>query len=73
VRHITDRPFIMIGPMWRELVGWGRHYMLDNGTRRLADPGDLDLPQCVETVSEAVSILQEDLKRVRGSDEPSGA
>lgn len=66
VRHITDRPFIMIGTMWRELVGWARHYMLDNGTRQLADPADLQLPRCVETVTEAVSLLERDVERVRG-------
>jgi uncharacterized protein (TIGR00730 family) len=65
VRHITDRPFIMLGSMWRELVIWGRHFMLGNGVRQLADPGDLDIPRCVETVDEAVEIIRKDLVRVR--------
>ncbi|MDP2481140.1 MAG: LOG family protein [Candidatus Palauibacterales bacterium] len=66
VRHITDRPFIMLGTMWRELVAWGRRFMLDGGTRPLAGPGDLDLPRCVESVDEAVAIIRRDLARVRG-------
>jgi len=71
VRHITDRPFIMLGPMWQELVDWGRRFMLDGGPRRLADPGDLDLPHCVDEVEEAVAILREDLERVRDGRKPA--
>lgn len=65
VRHITDRPFVMLGPMWRELVEWGRRFMLDGGPRPLAGRHDLDLPSCVEEVSDAVAIIRADLIRVR--------
>jgi hypothetical protein len=72
VRHVTDRPFIMLGTMWRELVAWGRRFMLDGGTRPLAGKDDLDLPRCVESVDEAVAIIRADLARVRG-DSKSGS
>ena len=28
VRHVTNTPLIFVGKMWRELVDWGRTYML---------------------------------------------
>ena len=73
VRHITDRPFIMLGPMWRELVDWGREFMLDGGPRPLAAPEDLDLPRCVQEVREVVGIIRDDLERVRDGETRSPA
>lgn len=61
VGHLKRRPLIMVGEMWPELVEWGRKYWLwDEGN--LADPGDLEIPVCVDTVDEAVALIQANLE-----------
>ncbi|MFW6193565.1 MAG: LOG family protein [Gemmatimonadota bacterium] len=62
VRHVTDIPFVMVGEMWHELVDWTRRHMVGDG-RPLADPEDLEIPRCVDTVQEAIEIVREDLRR----------
>jgi len=57
VRHLEAIPLIMVGPMWRDLVIWANQYMIQ-GERQLADPSDLKIPYCVDTVSEAVEIVK---------------
>ena len=59
VRHVREIPLIMLGPMWGELVEWAERHMLGDG-RPLADPGDTEIPECVETVEEAVEIIRRD-------------
>ena len=68
VRHVQDLPLILIGDMWRELVGWTRRHMTD-GDRHLADPEDLEIPRCVDNVEEAIAIIREDMDETRGAGE----
>ncbi len=61
VGHLKRRPLIMVGGMWPELVDWGRkHWLSADGN--LADPDDLEIPVCVETVDEAVSLIRSNLE-----------
>ena len=61
VGHLRKRPLVFVGEQWRSLVEWGRTYWLHNG-RNLADPEDLEIPICVETVDEAVHIIRKNLE-----------
>ncbi|MFQ5747794.1 MAG: LOG family protein [Gemmatimonadota bacterium] len=70
VGHLYDRPLILVGDMWKHLVEWGRREWMD-GDRRLADPRDLELPVCVDSVDAAVDVIREDLERWMGSSEPA--
>ncbi|MGK7886886.1 MAG: LOG family protein [Crocosphaera sp.] len=56
VRHLQDIPLIMVGPMWQDLVTWANQYMI-KGNTPLADPSDLKIPYCVNTVLEAIEII----------------
>jgi len=73
VGHLEDRPLIFVGEMWRELVEWGRHSW--NGDRQLADPTDVDIPVCVDSVDGAVEVIKKNLKmwEERGGLEPTTA
>lgn len=57
VRHLDDIPLIMVGEMWSDLVKWAKKSMVE-GEFSLAEPDDIIIPQCVDTVEEAVIILQ---------------
>jgi hypothetical protein len=51
----------MVGSMWPELVEWGRkHWLSEEGN--LADPDDLEIPFCVDTVDEAVTLIRANLE-----------
>jgi uncharacterized protein (TIGR00730 family) len=58
VRHVSDVPLILVGKMWRGLVDWTRTSMLDPRLH-LANPEDLDIPQCVDTGDEAIALVRE--------------
>lgn len=60
VRHLAEIPLVMVGEMWQELVDWAERNMLENG-RPLADPPDMAIPRCVDTVDEAVEIVRRDM------------
>ncbi len=58
VRHLDDRtPLILIGKMYDALVEWAREYML-RPEFRLANPEDMQIPLCVNTADEAISIIR---------------
>jgi len=57
VRQIRDRPLVLVGKMWPDLVDWARQHMLTPTPQR-ADPEDLTLPTCVDTVEEAAEIIR---------------
>lgn len=57
VRHLTDKPLIMVGQMWSDLVAWAARYMVQ-GEEKLANCDDLEIPYCVNTIEEAIAILQ---------------
>jgi uncharacterized protein (TIGR00730 family) len=56
VRHVTGVPLILVGKMWRDLVGWTREHMLA-AVPQFAGADDLDIPICVDTVEEAIVLL----------------
>ncbi len=53
-------PLILVGPMWRELVGWANQHLV-NGPFQLASPKDIDIPVCVDTVDEAITLIEQHL------------
>lgn len=58
VRHLQQTPLILVGKMWPGLVDWARRSMLSTDTP-LANPQDLEIPQCVETADAAIALLRE--------------
>jgi uncharacterized protein (TIGR00730 family) len=57
VRHLDHIPLIMVGEMWFELVRWAKKYMLE-AKFPVISPEDIFIPQCVDTVEEAMTILR---------------
>lgn len=57
VRKLDRIPLVLIGGMWAEFIRWGREYLL-RPEFELAAPADLDIPQCVDTVDQALSIIR---------------
>ncbi len=64
VRHLYDSPLVLVGGMWHELRNWARTHMLQ-GDPNLADPPDLDLPTCVDTVDDAVVAIRRHKESLR--------
>jgi predicted Rossmann-fold nucleotide-binding protein len=58
VRHLDNTPLILVGKMWEALVEWARESMLVEGSE-LASPADLQIPHCVRTAEEALSIVRD--------------
>lgn len=56
VEHIDNVPLILIGEMWEELLTWARDNLIREDFQ-FADPEDIEIPHCVETVDEAVEII----------------
>ena len=56
VRHIDNVPLILVGKMWRGLVDWTGTAMQDPRLP-LASAEDLNIPQCVDTADEAITIV----------------
>lgn len=50
-------PLVLVGPMWRSLVDWGRSEMLQSGFE-LAKAADFDIPICVDTADQAVAVIR---------------
>ncbi len=57
VRKLQNTPFIMVGPMWGDLVQWADQYMV-SGDVPMAAEADISIPQCVDDCVEAVAILR---------------
>jgi len=57
VRHIDNVPLILVGKMWRGLVDWAAHSMLDPETP-LASPEDIGIPQCLDSVDAAIGVIR---------------
>ena len=58
VRKLYNTPLIFIGKMWAELVEWGRRSMLIEGSE-LASEVDFTIPQCVDTIEDAIAVIRE--------------
>lgn len=57
VRHLSNTPLILVGHMWSDLVEWARKAMLIEDSE-LASAADFQIPQCVNTIEEAVAIIR---------------
>jgi uncharacterized protein (TIGR00730 family) len=57
VRHIRDKPLLLVGKMWVELVDWARKHLL-NPQVPLASADDLAIPQCLNTADEAIAVIR---------------
>jgi uncharacterized protein (TIGR00730 family) len=57
VQHVYHTPLILVGKMWAELVAWARIHFL-RSELMLANPEDLQIPVCVDTVDEAIEVLR---------------
>lgn len=51
-------PLILVGRMWNGLIDWTRTSMLDPRLQ-LANPDDLEIPQCVGTGDEAIALVRD--------------
>jgi uncharacterized protein (TIGR00730 family) len=58
VQHLHDTPLIFTGPMWGDLAKWAKRYML-RPTFELANPEDMDIPQCVDDADGAIALVRE--------------
>jgi uncharacterized protein (TIGR00730 family) len=59
VRKLYGTPLVLLGPMWKDLVAWTHQHMLVPGSE-MVSPLDLEIPQCVNTVEEAIEIVRKD-------------
>jgi uncharacterized protein (TIGR00730 family) len=57
VGHVADAPLILVGRMWPPLVEWARTHMLSQ-EQPLANPEDMDIPQCVRGADEAIALIR---------------
>ena len=57
VRHAQGVPLVLVGKMYRGLIDWARAAMLDPRLQ-LANPEDLEIPQCVDTADEAIAVVK---------------
>jgi uncharacterized protein (TIGR00730 family) len=55
VKHLPQMPLIFVGKMYQELVDWAKKNMVE--LNQLANPEDMKIPHCVQTVEEAVSLI----------------
>lgn len=69
VRHIKDTPLVLVGPMWKSMVAWGKRYMSKTDPP-MADSEDFTIPTCVETVDHAVEVIRKDLERYQALKRP---
>ncbi|AFY76842.1 MAG: LOG family protein [Hydrococcus sp. C42_A2020_068] len=58
VRHLSNTPLIMVGKMWFDLVDWATKHMVDREPK-LANAVDMMIPNCVDTVAEAIALLRQ--------------
>jgi len=56
VRPLDNVPLILVGKMWRGLVDWAGHSMLDSETP-LASPEDIRIPQCLDSADDAIAVI----------------
>src|SRR4029079_9491584 len=58
VRHVDDVPLILVGKMWKGLIEWANTVMLDP-LLALANPDDLQIPRCLDTADEAITVVRD--------------
>lgn len=57
VKHLHETPLILVGKMWTGLVDWAKVQLL-SPQPPLANAEDLQIPQCVETADEAITLIK---------------
>lgn len=57
VKHLEDVPMILVGDMWRDLIGWTEKHIVRHDPP-LASAEDLSLAVCVDTIDEAIDRLR---------------
>jgi uncharacterized protein (TIGR00730 family) len=57
VQHLQRTPLVLIGKMWPGLVEWARTALLSFDPP-LANPEDIEIPQCVADGDEAVALIR---------------
>lgn len=62
VGHLYNTPLILVGPTWPGLISWARQNMVE-AEERLADPVDMEIPQCVDLAQDALQIIKKDYTR----------
>src|SRR5436305_6217350 len=62
VKHVTEHPVILLGPMWEGLIDWIRETMVGNG---LVSPSDIDTISIVSSSEEAIPIIRASYERYR--------
>ncbi len=65
VKHLTETPLVLVGPMWPGLVEWAREAMLATDPP-LANAEDFTIPRCVTGADRAIAIIREHLARWNG-------
>lgn len=66
VKHLDDVPLILVGDMWRELVGWAQKHMIDHDPP-LANADDVTFVRCVDTVDQAIDELRPHIEAFNAS------
>ena len=61
VRKLHGTPLILVGSMWRGLVEWAQSTMTIT-TPPLADQRDVEIPQYVDTIEEAIELVRKDYR-----------
>ncbi|MCU0579423.1 MAG: LOG family protein [Desulfobacterota bacterium] len=62
VRKLYDTPILLVGKMWTDLLEWARSNMVDSG-HGLADAMDMNIPQCVDCLDDAVAVIRRHYER----------
>lgn len=57
VRKMHNKPLILVGKMWAELVEWAKASMVDVEPQ-LASPEDMMIPHCVDSFDDAIAVLK---------------
>lgn len=60
VKHISEMPIILVGKMWKELIGWIKKYPIKDG---LISPKDLTCLHIVKNNREAMKIIDEEHRK----------
>jgi uncharacterized protein (TIGR00730 family) len=56
VQKLYNTPLIAVGGMWKELQNWATEHMTSKPL--MADPVDVTIPVCVETMDEALALIR---------------
>ena len=62
VKHLRERPLILVGRMWPPLVEWMNEHMLERG---LVSPPDMEIARVVASADEVMPILEETYRRFK--------